>query len=528
LENYTTVINWCAENYPGVDVWKLDNALNNSDFNGIGVEITNGNYELIGGDDGYGGGNNGWYTDWSNTASLSDFHSPDQWTYGYIWQNAYNNLMSAPNNSLSQLGWYTMMTNLHETAWHDYVGGPISGWEHHYSAHIKNANVYAEAARWANGDNNTETTAAYSLDIDQDGGDELIMHNDKIFAVFEGAGGRVSWLFYSDGAGSGYSVVGSDVAYYSETDGDYNENSNNHVAALSDVSPNQQHELYNIEVVTGSGSEVQAVLSLGSLTKTVSLIEGNNYLDVQYYFTDGTCNIKSGWTPDLLDLIWSGKAHLQRIFGEYASYAGYRNSSSGATAALVLGSGGGSHNNEFEGTLVKGDEIYGSGIFNIYLYAGYTSEPYDEYDNKVVELDNLASGLYDEVGTMLYSAVQVSPTVIHLIFSDNMSDENVQDISNYQLNGFSSNVQSAYLLYGRKVVLILDNPSYGSSISVSSLMDNNGNVVDPNYNSVDIQTLPVNPHLVGSFNDWIPANHDYDLVLNENNIWELNTTLPAG
>jgi hypothetical protein len=221
--------------------------------------------------------------------------------------------MSAPDNSLAQLGWYTLMINLHETGWHDENTGEIAGWEHHYSSHMKNANVYAEVARWANGDY-TEITASFFSDIDRDGGDELIMHNDKIFAVFEGAGGRVSWLFYSDGASSGYSVVGSDVAYYSETDGDYNENSNNHVAALSDVYPNQQHELYDITISVGSGNEVEAVLSLGSLTKTVSLTGGNNYLDVQYHLTDGTCNIKSGWTPDLLDLIWSGKSNLQRTF----------------------------------------------------------------------------------------------------------------------------------------------------------------------------------------------------------------------
>ena len=289
---------YCYDNYPGTNVWKLDDALNNSDFNGTGIDIQNGTYGLLGGPDGYGGSNNSWYTNWAGTASHSDYHDP-QWNYGTVWNDAYSNLMSAPNNSLAQLGWYTLMINLHETGWHD--GGEIAGWEHHYSSHIKNANVYAEAARWANGDY-TETTASFFSDIDHDGGDELIMHNDKIFAVFEGAGGRVSWLFYSDGAGSGYSVVGSDVAGYSETDGDYNEDSNNHVAALSDVSPNQQHELYNIEVITGIGSEVQAVLSLGSITKTISLTEGNNYLDVKYQFTEGTGYIKSGWTPDLLDI----------------------------------------------------------------------------------------------------------------------------------------------------------------------------------------------------------------------------------
>ena len=85
-----------------------------------------------------------------------------------------------PNNSLSQLGWYTLMINLHETGWHS--EGEIAGWEHHYSSHMKNANVYAEAARWANGDY-AETTAAFFSDIDHDGGDELVMHNDKILSI---------------------------------------------------------------------------------------------------------------------------------------------------------------------------------------------------------------------------------------------------------------------------------------------------------------------------------------------------------
>ena len=59
------------------------------------------------------------------------------------------------------------------------------------------------------------------------------------------------------------------------------------------------------------------------------------------------------------------------MYGDYGSYAGYRNSVSGATVGLVLGSGGAGHNYEFEGTLVKGDEIYGSGIFNVFIFAGY-------------------------------------------------------------------------------------------------------------------------------------------------------------
>ena len=40
---------------------------------------------------------------------------------------------------------------------------------------------------------------------------------------------------------------------------------------------------------------------------------------------------------------------------------------------LVLGNGGGNHNFEFEGTLVKGDEIIGYNQFKMRLFAGYTS-----------------------------------------------------------------------------------------------------------------------------------------------------------
>ena len=84
------------------------------------------------------------------------------------------------------------MINLHETGWHE--EGQVAGWEHRYSSHMKNANVYAEVARWVNGDY-TETTSSFFSDIDHDGGEELVIHNDKAFFVFEGIGGKANWIF---------------------------------------------------------------------------------------------------------------------------------------------------------------------------------------------------------------------------------------------------------------------------------------------------------------------------------------------
>ena len=68
-----------------------------------------------------------------------------------------------------------------------------------------------------------------------------VFHNDKIFSVFESIGGKINWMFIKDEFGNSKSVIGSDMAYWSETDGDYNEESNNHFAGLSDVYPNNQN-----------------------------------------------------------------------------------------------------------------------------------------------------------------------------------------------------------------------------------------------------------------------------------------------
>ncbi|HNW99825.1 MAG TPA: Ig-like domain-containing protein [Candidatus Cloacimonadota bacterium] len=522
LDNYENVVWWCHDNYPAVQGWKLDTALSNANFNGQGIEITPGNYGLLGGTGGYGGSNNSWYPDWAATQSHSDFHSP-KWNYGYIWNDAYNNLMTAPNNSLSQIGWYILMINLHETGWHD---AGVSDWIHRYSSHIKNANVYAEAARWAAGQYTT-TTAAYFNDIDHDGGSELVMHNDKVFAVFEGIGGKANWLFYKDGYGNAYSMVGSDMAYWAETDGDYNETSScNHFAALSDVSPNMQGSIYNISIQQSSGTVVQATLDQVGVKKVIKLETGKNYLDCSYNFFGSTGYIKSGWSPDILDILWSGKGHLQRLYGSSASYAGYRNSTSGASVAYILGSAGGSHQGQFEGTLVEGDQISGNGIFAFRLYAGYTSSP---SGTQVSELNTLASQTVDLIGPSVSSASIIGTRKIQVIFSEVLDQTSAETISNYAL-GSSYHVTSAKLYFGKKVVLTVDsNITAGSTVTVqvNGVKDISGNITDTDYNTATASWVNI-PHIVGTMNSWTPSNHTYDLVLQDNGVWKVAIALGVG
>ncbi len=509
LENYSQVVNWAADNYPAVDLWKLDNAINNPDFNGNGIEVGNGTYGLIGGDQGYGGSNNSWYGDWAGTISLSDHHTPG-WNYGNIWTTVYNQLLTVPNNNLSETAWYVLMTNLHETAWHDYMGGPISGWQHRYSAHIKNAAVYAEAARWAAG-LYANTCSTYFFDIDVDGVDELIIHNDRVFAVFESIGGRAQYIFSKGPGGENFSIVGSDNTYWAETDGDYDEpGSNNHQAAFADVSPTYRNNLYALSIDSSSISYAKIRMSFGSVEKTIEVSPGNPYLTAKYNVGNQDCYIRHGFTPDLLGLIWD--AEMERVWDPDLAYSGYRNPNTGATGALVRNNGGTSHITEFSGTLLKGDELRGHGEFEYLLYAGPTSAP--DLNGRIAELDALSLLNLDSFGPRLNAqAAFINNTTIELTFNEAVNEALAETISNWSLTGFANShsvIAAVRQADWTKIRLTVSpNLSGGESgvVNVINVTDVNGNVVDPDFDSANL-SVPngLTPHTIV-----IDGTQDFDV-----------------
>jgi hypothetical protein len=300
------------------------------------------------------------------------------------------NLTTAPDNSCSQAGWYVLMTNIHETGWHD--DGEISGWIHRYSNHIKNSNVYTEASRWADG--SYPATGAYLSDMDHDGQNEGVIFNDRVLAVFEPIGGRAVYVF-AKGSGYSYPVVGNCNVYWADTEGDYNEG--NHIGAFSDVSvggSDREHDLYSITVASGSGDSVALRLTHDAVEKVISLESGNPYLQAVYNALGQETYIKSGFSPDLVDLIWS--AETDRIWEPGSGlYHGQRNPNTGATVAHIIGSGGATHNAQYSATLLEVDEILAAGKFEFYLFAGHTDPP-DSAGN-VTELAALASALKDRL-----------------------------------------------------------------------------------------------------------------------------------
>jgi hypothetical protein len=493
---------------------RLDDRLNYHSNGPTDINLQNATYGLLGGQGGYGsdwlspGTHNSWYSDWAAAPAHSDQHTP-QWDYGTVWNNTRANLMSCPSNDLSELGWYVFMTNMYETGWHD--GEDISGWIHRYASHIKNANVYAEASRWVNGDY-TNTTSAYMSDIDMDGQDEIVLHSDRVFAVFETTGGRAPWIF-AKGAGYDGSVVGSCNAYWVDTDGDYNDGlSNNHVAAFSDVSPYLENELYTMSVDTVGIDFATITLSHDQITKSFTLRTGNPYIQVDYEVSSGEVFIKHGFTPDYMDLLWN--ADSERLWDPNASWPaanwmGQRNPNTSLTAALVLGNGGALHNSDFQGTLVRGDEIKGNGAFRYFFYAGESSAP--DVNGLVAELETLGQTNMDVSQPRVNETASfVGPYFAVVDFNEAVDESSAELIANYSLSGFpgGASIQSAERQADWSLVYLQIsglNSGDSGAIIISGVTDLNGNTINPDFNSA-LLNVPdgLTPHSI-----LIDGNNDF-------------------
>ena len=441
LNNYIWLLQQCAGSAGSVGVWKLTDVLMDAGFLTQSLTLQNGTYGLLGEFYGYGGGNNQWYGDWAGYTGDSNLDGHiSKWNYGTQWDYTLTKILGVPANNISEMAWYVLMTNLHETGWHD--GGEISGWQHHYSNHIRSGNAHAEAARWAGG-LYVNPTGAYTSDFDDDGVDELVLYNDRILAVFDGIGGKLQWLFCK-GADYNYSVVSNDNAYWPDTDGDYNET--NHVATLSDVSVagiDREHDFYSFNVTDAAGDTVGAEVIHPNITKTVTLVAGDPYLRVRYRAAGERVYVKNGFTPDNLDLTWSGNS-LDRIWDpDGGGYFGQKNTNTDATAAIVAGTAGAVHNMQFSATLLEGDEFYGDSPFEVYVYGGYTSD--FDMDGHIPELKALRDLLTDEMAPLPISGIHYSSTDHLVIYFDEAVDASTVVVTGFSFDDDDDGVAEVIL-----------------------------------------------------------------------------------
>eukprot|EP01105_Mastigella_eilhardi_P015732 TRINITY_DN359_c0_g2_i1.p1 TRINITY_DN359_c0_g2~~TRINITY_DN359_c0_g2_i1.p1 ORF type:complete len:814 (+),score=177.15 TRINITY_DN359_c0_g2_i1:167-2608(+) len=308
------------------------------------LTLRHGTFPNIGGEAGYGGysteyGRNSWYAHWAR------YVHPGQGgrSFGQVWTESHAQVAACPHNALRKAAWLVLLANMFELAWHDGVGGPISGWQLKCSTHIKNAKVFADASQWAARANASAAPEAFSWDFDEDGEDELCVRNGRLMAVIERNGGRVQWLFTADNGGD--VIIGNDVVYYPSSEGDYNDDA--HLAALSDVwykGADHEHERYDVVKVEQRAQSASITLrsASGDITKRVTAVRGRPHIYVQYVLSQGTWDgeplyVQSGFTPGLVDLLLEGRRGIAAE--ERPRAVVYRNRVSGVCGGVAWGAG---------------------------------------------------------------------------------------------------------------------------------------------------------------------------------------------
>jgi starch synthase len=234
-----------------------------------------------------------------------------------------------------------LMASTWESAWHTPSEGPfgnpdchgqLSPWIQALGSHSRHAAVIGEAAHWAAHHDGQAHAKLY--DIDADGEDELVLKNDKLFAVISPRwGGRLVALFDLQGP-LGKMVIGnpSDDWNWMQELNRYMEVPPNHPGALTDLG--FEHDAYQARVDRTDGITVDVELqnmearSAGrGLTKRMRLSQGESRLEVRYAVPESVQEIAVGFafSPDYLNLLRYGRA-LLTPFEEGRSYGWSANS----------------------------------------------------------------------------------------------------------------------------------------------------------------------------------------------------------
>lgn len=215
-----------------------------------------------------------------------------------------------------------LLTSSWETAWHTPAGGAHgnvksdggpSGSSRAVASHSRHAAVIAEAAFWQS--HKDGRSHCYFYDIDNDGEEELILKNERLFAVLSPQhGGRLIALFSVSGE-DGFMVVGnpSDDWNLKEELNQYMDVPRNHPGALADV--DYEHDSYQARIVVDEGLagvkmvNVQQGSKASGLIKTVSLLsyeEDSLYIAYSLPPDLGGLEVECGLSPDYLGLLREG------------------------------------------------------------------------------------------------------------------------------------------------------------------------------------------------------------------------------
>ena len=286
------------------------------------------------------------------------------------------------NSGLISLSRATMHASEFETAFHNQTANDLSkfstgayiypdttfqnlaGFSKAAQSQTRDAAVYARVNTWAQaaaaGQYNGAVVSEQS-DIDLDGENEYMLYNDRLFALFERIGGRLTgaWLRNTT---TGYvtQVAGNFVSYSgSETEeeggGNFTTGSTQTVNAFRtsgfkdwyaklDNNGNGTFQYVNdyySAAAAPSGVGWQFTSSDGNISKIITLAPGSGELQANYTTTSFVqLYVRFGLSPDLLDLLTAGQSHLGSLVSSADEVDLINTSPTNATRAYVRVAGG--------------------------------------------------------------------------------------------------------------------------------------------------------------------------------------------
>ncbi len=234
--------------------------------------------------------------------------------------------LSGADPALIELAEKHLIASSWESAWHTPPEGPFgspdsygepSPWIQALGSHCRHAAVIGEAASWATHHDSQAHARLY--DIDADGEEEVILKNDKLFAVISPRwGGRLVALFDLEGP-HGRMVIGnpSDDWNWMKELNRFMEVPPNHPGALTDLG--LEHDAYQVHVYRADDTTIDVELeniqrnSVGlGLRKRLYLSYGEGRLQVCYELPERleAISVDFAFSPDYLNLLRYGCALL--------------------------------------------------------------------------------------------------------------------------------------------------------------------------------------------------------------------------
>jgi hypothetical protein len=282
-------------------------------------QIDTGAYsELV---DEFGAGEN--YESWYNDPRWSPYRNYYAWS-----ENRVRKLDSrGADPALIELAWKTLLATTWQTAWHTPRTGAHgeiqsdegpSAWTRAIASHTRIAAIIAEAAYWMK--HKDDQAHADTRDLDSDGVDELVLKNDKLFAVFSPTnGGRLVYLFTVNNP-PGRLVIGNPIDDWNllEDLHAYMDAPPNHPGALADVGC--EHDHYSTEIPVSGGDTVWAKLSNSEtkstgfgVLKNLTLRQGENTIRAEYGLPSSLTKLSTeiGFSPDYQQLLRKGPSAVE-------------------------------------------------------------------------------------------------------------------------------------------------------------------------------------------------------------------------